>query len=101
MNITFWWKRLVEIHKSISLKQRVLYNLRWQLSTPTLAIFSSLTVAYLTHTPLGWPTGPEWAGAVVANFIGANMFIYIDKLIFKKDEERRHHEVAQEPVAAE
>jgi len=100
MNITFWWKRLVEVHKSISLKQRILYNLRWQGSTPTLAIFSSLTVAVLTRSSLGWPTWEEWAGAVVANFIGANMFIYIDKLIFKKDEKRRH-EVAQEPVAAE
>ncbi len=61
-----------------------LYNIRWQLSTPTLAIFSALTVSYMTNAPLAWPTIPQWCGAIVANLIGANIFIWVDRLIFKK-----------------
>jgi len=66
------------------IKRYFLYLLRWQLSTPTLAIFSAGTVAYLTKTPLRWPTGPEWAGAVVANLIGGAGFYFVDRIIFKK-----------------
>jgi len=89
MNIKTIFKELSVLHKSISFKQRLWYNFRWQLSTPTLAIFSSITVALLTSWQtntlfiLRWPTWEEWIGAAVANFIGANIFIYVDKLIFK------------------
>lgn len=61
-----------------------LYLIRWQLSTPTLAIFSALTVSKLTGDKLRWANKYEWAGAVVANLIGGIVFYWFDKiLIFK------------------
>lgn len=62
--------------------QYFLYILRWQLSTPTLAIFSALTIARLTKQPLKWANKYEWAGAAVANLIGAIFFFWVDKFIF-------------------
>lgn len=66
------------------IKKYALYLVRWQLSTPTLAVFSSLTVSYITGEPLRWASGPEWAGAMVANLIGGAGFYFIDRMIFKK-----------------
>jgi len=61
-----------------------LYLLRWQFSTPTLAIFSAVTVAKLSNQKLKWATKYEWSGAVVANLVGGFIFYWIDKiLIFK------------------
>jgi putative flippase GtrA len=57
---------------------------RWQLSTPTLAVFSALTVAYLRHVPLQWPTWEEWVGAAVANVIGSLIFFWVDRWIFNR-----------------
>ena len=49
-----------------------LYIFRWQLSTPILAIVISL-----------FPVKNEWLSATIANFIGALIFFWIDKIIFK------------------
>jgi hypothetical protein len=64
--------------------QLLLYMVRWQLSTPTLAIFSAGTIAYLTKKPIEWPTRYEWAGAFVANVVGSLIFYWVDKIIFSK-----------------
>ena len=50
----------------------VLYLIRWQLSTPILAIVIEKTA----H--LGF-----WTSAVIANLIGACIFFNVDKYIFK------------------
>ena len=55
-------------------KQLFLYILRWQLSTPILAL-----ITYLTIDNIG-----SFNSAVLANFIGSLIFFNIDKLIFKK-----------------
>ena len=64
--------------------QLLIYMFRWQLSTPTLAVFSAGTIAFLTKKPLKWPTKYEWAGAFVANVIGSLIFFGVDKLIFSQ-----------------
>lgn len=50
-----------------------LYLLRWQASTPILAV----VVGYFAH--LG-----EWWAAGIANLIGGLMFFWVDRLIFRK-----------------
>jgi len=60
-----------------------LYAIRWQGSSPTLAIFSAGTIAYFTKQKIKWPNRYEWAGAVFANFVGSNIFFWIDRIIFK------------------
>lgn len=55
------------------IKKYVLYLIRWQLSTPILAV-----VLYLLS---GMST--LWA-TVIANFIGGLIFFWVDKIIFKK-----------------
>jgi hypothetical protein len=67
-----------------TLLQLICYMGRWQLSTPTLAVFSAGTIAYLTGQALQWPTAPEWWGAVVANVVGSLIFFQVDRIIFKK-----------------
>ncbi len=52
----------------------LLYILRWQLSTPILAI-----ITYLTIDDIG-----SFYSAILANFIGSLIFFNVDKLIFKK-----------------
>lgn len=54
-------------------KRYFLYLVRWQLSTPILAIVLSL----LSNMPTLWAT-------VIANFIGGLIFFWVDKIIFKK-----------------
>lgn len=54
-------------------KQYLLYILRWELSTPILAL-----VLYLLHTN-------ELIETIVANLIGGIIFFWIDRLIFKKE----------------
>ena len=54
------------------MKRFVLYLLRWQLSTPILA----MVVAWLAY--LG-----EWAAAAIANLIGGTIFFWVDRWIFK------------------
>lgn len=55
------------------LKRYALYLLRWQLSTPVLALCLWL----------GAGLGNFWA-TVVANLIGGLLFFWVDKLIFKE-----------------
>ena len=58
----------------IKAKRFVLYALRWQLSTPIYAL-----VLYLVSDQLGYT-----AKTMIANFIGACIFYFIDKYIFLK-----------------
>ncbi len=52
-------------------KRYVLYLIRWQLSTPILAVV------------LAWLVGfNEWVAAAIANVIGANIFFWVDRYIF-------------------
>ena len=51
----------------------LLYLLRWQLSTPILAI----ALVYLAQLGEFWAT-------VIANLIGGLIFFWIDKIIFRK-----------------
>lgn len=57
----------------INFKQYALYLLRWQLSTPILAVVIYLLSSYdiLTAT-------------IIANLIGGLIFYWVDKLIFHK-----------------
>ena len=57
-------------------KKYLLYLLRWQLSTPILAL-----VLWLMR---GWP---YIAATVVANLIGGLIFFWIDRLIFQKEKD--------------
>lgn len=57
-------------HK-IMIKQYGLYLLRWQLSTPILA----LCLYFLTDLN-------EWAATIIANLIGGLIFFWVDKKIF-------------------
>ena len=50
----------------------VFYIIRWQLSTPILAI----VLIWLSHYN-------QWIATIVANFIGALIFFWLDRLIFK------------------
>ena len=54
-------------------KKYFLYLVRWQLSTPILAIVLKL----LANMPTLWAT-------VIANLIGGLIFFWVDKIIFKK-----------------
>jgi hypothetical protein len=54
------------------LRQYPLYLLRWQLSTPILAI----VVGYFAY--LG-----EWVGAALANLVGGLVFFWADRFIFR------------------
>ena len=54
-------------------KKYFLYLVRWQLSTPILAIVLKL----LSHMNTLWAT-------IIANLIGGLIFFWIDKIIFKK-----------------
>lgn len=54
-------------------KKYILYLIRWQLSTPILAIVLKL----LSNMN-------EWTATIIANLIGGLIFFWIDKVIFKK-----------------
>ena len=51
----------------------LLYLIRWQLSTPILAITMVLLVNFNT-----------WVSTILANLIGGCIFFFIDRLIFEK-----------------
>jgi len=53
--------------------------LRWQLSTPILAI-----VPFLMHGEFTDIESIAWSEAFVANIIGSLIFYNVDKKIFKK-----------------
>jgi len=54
------------------MKKLVLYLLRWQLSTPILAL-----VLYLLHTS-------EIVETIIANLVGGVIFFQVDKRIFRR-----------------
>ena len=54
-------------------KKYILYLIRWQLSTPILAI----VLAWLADMPTIWAT-------IIANLIGGLIFFWVDKIIFRK-----------------
>lgn len=56
------------------MKRFLLYLLRWQLSTPILA---AVVIAYFAY--LG-----EWWAAGIANLVGAIIFFWVDKWIFRE-----------------
>lgn len=62
------------------IKRYTLYLLRWQLSTPILAL-----VLWL----LGG-LGTVWA-TVVANLIGGAVFFWVDRMIFREDDKNDTH----------
>lgn len=55
----------------INSKKYLLYLLRWQLSTPILA------VALIIFNPFG-----KWSATIIANLIGGLIFFWVDKFIF-------------------
>lgn len=55
------------------LKKYGLYLLRWQLSTPVLAI----VISFL-------PVSSKWISVIIANLIGGLIFFWVDTLIFKQ-----------------
>ena len=58
------------------MKRFILYLIRWQLSTPILAI----CLHYLNFNTL--------VNTIIANLIGGCIFFGIDKLIFKEKENK-------------
>ena len=54
------------------IKKYVFYLIRWQLSTPILA------VVLIVLTDLN-----EWVATVIANLIGGLIFFWVDKFIFR------------------
>ena len=61
-----------EVRKENISKKYLLYLIRWQLSTPIIAVVIS---ALSNLNP--------WIATVIANFIGGLMFFWIDRTIFK------------------
>ncbi|MFA5048908.1 MAG: hypothetical protein WC516_07845 [Patescibacteria group bacterium] len=59
------------------IRKFLLYAGRWQLSTPIL----SPMVALFQGSPI-WGTPESWAGATMANIIGASIFFWVDRFIF-------------------
>ena len=56
---------------NISFKRYFIYLIRWQLSTPILAVV------------LVWlATLNQWLATVIANFIGGLIFFWVDRFIF-------------------
>ena len=59
-------------------KQYILYLLRWQLSSPILAI----VIGIIKGTSVVG-TKSDWVCAFWANLIGGLIFFWVDRLIFK------------------
>lgn len=56
------------------LKKYILYLIRWQLSTPILAIALNLMKGFNVI-----------ASTIIANLIGGIIFFWVDKIIFKEN----------------
>ena len=61
---------------------QTLYAIRWQLSTPILAIVPIVYKRLLRKESLS--KKDIWYAAIIANVIGALIFIWLDKWIFRK-----------------
>jgi hypothetical protein len=80
-----YWEKIIYIKEDVIMNkfmvQQTLYAVRWQLSTPLLAIVPIIMVHFgLLH----YGEWNFWVAAFVANLIGAFIFYWIDKWIFKK-----------------
>jgi hypothetical protein len=64
--------------KKVSIKQYLFYLMRWQLSTPILAV----VLVWLS-------TFGETIATIVANLIGGLIFFWVDKLIFRARGKKR------------
>ena len=62
------------------LKKFTLYCLRWQLSTPILAPVVICGEGFFFPDN---PTANNWTAIFVANFVGACIFFWVDKIIFR------------------
>jgi DNA-directed RNA polymerase subunit RPC12/RpoP len=71
-------------------KRYILYLIRWQLSTPILAVVLSLLSGMNT-----------WAATIIANLIGGLIFFWVDKLIFKKKTDLPLWEIEEEVECAD
>jgi predicted nucleic acid-binding Zn ribbon protein len=60
------------------IKRFAAYFLRWQLSSPILAI----VIAIVKGSPNWFGTAEDWYSAAIANAIGACIFFWVDKFIF-------------------
>ena len=67
-------KRYRSLKAYIKAKRFAMYAMRWQLSTPIYAL-----VLYLVSDKFGYTTK-----TIIANFIGACIFYWVDKFIFLK-----------------
>ncbi|HHX77839.1 MAG TPA: hypothetical protein GX697_05785 [Firmicutes bacterium] len=72
------------------LKQYVLYLLRWQLSSPILAVVLIVMSNY-----------NRWVATIAANFLGGLMFFWIDKYIFKSSIRFPIWEVQEDIICAD
>lgn len=68
-------------------KKYLFYIIRWQLSTPILAV----VLIWLS-------TINEWVATIIANFIGALIFFWVDRLIFKSNIKGQLWEVKENVV---
>ena len=72
------------------IKRYLLYLIRWQLSTPILAV----VLAALSNIN-------TWVATIIANLIGGLMFFWIDKVIFRKKSELPLWEIKEECQCAD
>jgi bacteriorhodopsin len=63
----------IQLKKKKKNMKFILYLIRWQLSTPILAITMGLLAHFST-----------WVATVLANLIGGCIFFFVDRFIFEK-----------------
>ena len=59
----------------------ILYIARWQLSTPIMAP----VIAFFTHSERMFGTYQEWSATSLGNLLGAGLFFWVDRFIFKSE----------------
>lgn len=64
--------------------KQTIYSIRWQLSTPLLAI---VPIAMAHFGLLHYGSLNFWIAAFVSNFIGSFIFYWVDKWIFRKEQD--------------
>jgi len=72
------------------IKKYLMYLLRWQLSTPILAIVLVL-LANMN----------EWIATIIANLLGGLIFFWVDKIIFSKKRIRPIWEIKKNIICSE
>jgi hypothetical protein len=74
----------------VNFKRYFLYLVRWQLSTPSLAI----VLIWLS-------TWNQWAATAVANLIGGLIFFWVDQFIFTSQKLTSQWEVKENIICAD